>query len=241
MAMNKAFRVWLCFLASLMALRAQRVHQQGNELVLEDSQGQRTSLGKGFNAVPISQHEFLIIRGAQMGYGEESSCERPDAMNRVVIYDTTTHKDLILFDKPISNPDLAHDGACVYEHADLSPSGSTLYLVSPCYATSGCLAVINLATGKAKYIPGAMDVFVIRGGNNAGDLIYMCRLNRKPTEADPRIADYAYIHARPDGSLITVISHEDLVPGGGNAPAPILRAYLRRIHGRIYAQGEWVP
>jgi len=86
-----------------------------------------------------------------------------------------------------------------------------------------------------------MDVFVIRGGSNAGDLIYMSRLNRRPTEDDPRVAHYAYVHARPDGSRIAIISHEDLVLDGGNAPAPILRAYLRSIHGRIFAQGEWIP
>jgi hypothetical protein len=136
---------------------------------------------------------------------------------------------------------IGHDAACVYEHADLSPSGSTLYIVSPCYATSGCLAIINLPTGGVRYVPGAMDVFVIRGGSNAGDLIYMRRLDRKPTDDDPRMDDYAYIHARPDGSQIAIVSNEALVLVGGNAPAPILRTYLRRIHGRIFVQGEWVP
>jgi hypothetical protein len=86
-----------------------------------------------------------------------------------------------------------------------------------------------------------MDVFVIRGGPNAGDLIFMRRLDRKPTDDDPRVDDYAHVHARPNGSQIAVISSEDLVLDGGNAPAPNLRAYLRRIHGRIFAQSEWVP
>ena len=176
-----------------------------------------------------------------MGYGEEASCERPGAKNRVVVYDTLTNKDSILFNKTLSDQIMGHDAACVYERADLSPSGSTLYIVSPCYATSGCLAVIDLPTGAVRYVPGAMDVFVIRGGPQAGDIISMRRLDRKPTEADPRMADYAYVHARPDGSVIAVISHEDLVLAGGKAPAPRLRAYLRRIHGRIYAQGDWIP
>jgi hypothetical protein len=120
-------------------------------------------------------------------------------------------------------------------------SGSTLYIVSPCYATSGCLAVIDLPTGKIRYISSAMDIFVIRGGSRSGDLIYMRRLNRQPTEADPRIADYKYIHARLDGTQIAIISGEALVLVGGNGAAPILRNYLRRLHGRIFVQGERVP
>ncbi|HEY6345673.1 MAG TPA: hypothetical protein VIY49_29590 [Bryobacteraceae bacterium] len=82
---------------------------------------------------------------------------------------------------------------------------------------------------------------MIRGGSRSGDLIYMRRLNREPTEADPRIADYKYIHARPDGTQIAIISGEDLVLVGANGAAPILRNYLRRLHGRIFVQGEWVP
>jgi len=230
-------------LASLLGsgeARGQRVYQRGSELVREDAQGRPSSLGPGFNSIPISDHEFLLIRGARV-HGEPSSCEDPAAKNRVVVYDIRTNKESLFFDKPLSSHMIPHGAACAYERADLSPSGSTLYVVSPCSITSGCLAIINLPTGKVRYVPGAMDIFVIRGGSNAGDLIYMCRLNRKPTEDDPRVADYAYIHARPDGSRIAIISHEDLVLDGGNAPAPILRAYLRSIHGRIFAQGEWVP
>jgi hypothetical protein len=222
-------------------MKAQRIYEQGPNLMLEDSQGRQSSLGPGFNSVPISDHEFLLIRGARMGYGEESSCERAAARNRVVVYNTRTNKESLLFDKPLADRMMGHDAACVYEHADLSPSGSTLYIVSPCDVTSGCLAVINLPTVAVRYVPGAMDVFVIRSGSRAGDLIYMCRLNRKPTENDPRVADYAYIHAKPDGSQIAIISHEELVLAGRNAPAPILRAYLRTIRGRIFVQGEWVP
>jgi hypothetical protein len=195
--------------------RAQRVYQRGPDLMLEDAQGRSSSLGPGFNSIPISEYKFLLIRGKEMGYGEESSCERPAAKNRVVIYDTRTNKESLLFDRPISVRMIAYLVTCVYEHADLSPSGSTLYIVTPCYATSGCLAIIDLPTGKVKYVPGAMDVFVIRGGSNAGDLMYMCRLDRKPTDEDPRMAYYAYIHARRDGSQIAIISTEDLVLDGG--------------------------
>jgi hypothetical protein len=220
---------------------AQRIYKRGPDLMLEDAQGRLSSLGTGFNPIPLSDHEFLLIRGPQIEYGEEPSCERPAAKNRVVVYDTTTNKESLLFDKPLSVRMLPNLVTCTYEHADLSPSGPILYIVIPCYATSGCLAIVYLATGAVQYVPGAMDVFVVRGGSNAGDLIYMRRLNRKPTDDDPRMGDYTYIHARPDGSQIAIISNEDLVLDGGNAPAPILRAYLRRIHGRIYAQGEWVP
>jgi hypothetical protein len=86
-----------------------------------------------------------------------------------------------------------------------------------------------------------MDVIVVRGGPDAGDLIYSRRLLSKPSRDDPGHPYYPYIHARPDGSQIAIIPNETLVLVGGNAPAPILRAYLRRIRGRIFAQGEWVP
>lgn len=234
----------LFFLASFFVvpeISAQRISERGSDLMLEDAQGRARSLGAGFNPVPISQSRFLLIRGVRMGYGEEASCKRQAAKNRVVVYDTKTNNESLLFDKPLENKMLAHAAACIYEHADLSPSGSTLYIVSPCYVTAGCLAVINLSTGKVSYVSGAMDVFVIRGGPKAGDLIYMRRLNRQPTDDDPRGNDYAYVHARPDGSQIAIISHENLILDGGNAPAPILRAYLRSVHGRIFAQGEWVP
>ena len=157
-------------------LRAQRVYQRGHDLILESSQGQLKSLGAGFNPVPISEDKFLLIRGAQMGYGEESSCERAGAKNRVVVYDIRTNKESLLFDKPLSDRMMGHDAACVYERADLSPSGSTLYIVSPCYATSGCLAIVDLRADTVRYVPGVMDVFVVRGGPKAGDLIYSRRL-----------------------------------------------------------------
>lgn len=228
----------LAIALGLPGLRAQRIYQRGPDLMLEDAQGRLSSLGTGFNAVPISDHEFLLIRGKGMGYGEETGCEHPAVRNRVMVFDTTTNKESLLFDKPLSERIMGrHDAICVYEHADLSPSMTTLYIVSPFYATSGCLAIIDLRTGEVRYVPGAMDVFVIRGGSNSGDLIYSTRL-RQPTGIGYY---YPYIHARPDGSQIAIISNEDLVLDGGNAPAPILRAYLRQIHGRISAQGEWVP
>jgi hypothetical protein len=244
MTKNRVFSLVPFFFASFFGLsesRAQLLYQRGSDLLLKDAQGRLSSLGTGFNPVPISDHKFLLIRGAQMGYGEESSCERPAAKNSVVVYDTITNEESLLFDKPLSERMMGHDAACVYEHADLSPSGSTLYIVSPCYATSGCLAIIDLNAGGVKYVPGAMDVFVVRGGPNAGDLIYCKRLLSKPTKNDPGHPHYPYIHARPDGSRIAIISNEDLALAGGNATAPILRAYLRRIHGRIFVQGEWVP
>jgi hypothetical protein len=56
---------------------AQRVYQGGPDHMLEDAQGRLRSLGMGFNSIPISDHEFLLIRGKQMSYGAESGCERP--------------------------------------------------------------------------------------------------------------------------------------------------------------------
>jgi len=39
----------------------------------------------------------------QMGYGEELSCERPAAKNRVTVYDRRTNKESLLFNKPLSD------------------------------------------------------------------------------------------------------------------------------------------
>lgn len=242
MSMNRTILAACCFIAifGLTELHAQRIYTRGSDIVLEDAQGHVTSLGPGFNPIPVSDRQFLLIRGAQMGYGD-IGCDRGGAKDRVVIFDATTNKESVLYDRPIRLPFAGAGSVCVYEHADLSPSGRTLYIVIPCYVTADCLAVIDLASGKVKYVRGADDVFVIRGGPNAGDLLYMAFLAREPTEDDPRVGDYAYVHARPDGSRIAVISHEALVLGGGNAPAPKLRAWLRSIHGRIFAQGEWIP
>ncbi|HEY6345672.1 MAG TPA: hypothetical protein VIY49_29585 [Bryobacteraceae bacterium] len=100
-------------LFALPELRAQRLYERGAEIMLEDAEGRMTSLGPGFNAIPISDHKFLFIRGARMGYGEESSCERPAAKNRVVIYDVNADRELPLFDKPLSDRMMGHDAACV--------------------------------------------------------------------------------------------------------------------------------
>ncbi len=163
---NRARRFGFLGLASLSVLHplcAQRVYERGHEVMLEDAEGRVSSLGQGFNSVPISDHKFLFIRGAQMGYGESSSCERPATKNHVVIYDAKTRRESLVFDEPLSDQTLGHNADCVYEHADLSPSGFTLYIVIPCYATAGCLAIINLKTRSVTYVPGVMDIFVIRG------------------------------------------------------------------------------
>jgi len=231
----------LVFLLGTPAMRAQRIYERGTHLVLEDAQGRLRSLGPGFNPIPISDHKWLFIRGTRMGYGEEASCERPEARNGIVIYDTRTNKESLLFEKPLAEKMTGHDGACVYESADFSPSETTLYIVSPCSATAGCLDIVDTRTGAVRYVPGVDDVFAVRGGINAGDLIYSRRLMSKPTKDDIGHPYYPYIHARPDGSQIAIISDEDLAVVGGNAPVPILRAWLRSIKGRIFVQGEWIP
>ena len=80
------------------------VYKLGPDIMTEDTQGRRRSLGPGFNLIPISDQKFLFIRGAEMGYGERSSCERPEAKNRVMVYDTKTSRESLLFDKPLSAP-----------------------------------------------------------------------------------------------------------------------------------------
>ena len=116
----------------------------------------------------------------------------------------------------------------------------------PGAATSGLLAIINLQTGGITQVDGVNEVYVIRGGPSEGDLIYSRRLLRKSSNDELEYPYYPFIHAKPDGSQIAIISDESF-EAGGTAQNPILRAYLRRLQGRIYVQGDayvrgnWIP
>ncbi len=141
----------------------------------------------------------------------------------------------MLYNKPLSDRTLGL-------HADLSPTRSTLYIVSPCYRDRWMLGDYWSTTGRAAHITGSMDVF--------GDSRWVQRRRpdlhattppQGPSDGPPMVY-YPYIHARPDGSQIAFISDEAVALNGGrNASAPILRAYLRSVDGRIFVQGEWVP
>jgi hypothetical protein len=234
-------------LASFCQSHAQRVYQENEKVVYEDSPGQKLSLGVGHSAVPVLDDKILLIRGTQMGYGDRDACTNAKAKNRVALYDTRTRRESVVYDKPINNDIVPPDAAGIFERADLSPSGSTLYVVTPWAATSGSLAIINLRSGALTQIGGVNEVYVIRGGPSAGDLIYSRRLwHKAPNVAPGEYPYYPFIHAKPDGTQIAIISDEAFEVGG-TAKTPILRAYLRRLQGRIYVQGDayvrarWIP
>jgi hypothetical protein len=228
-------------------LGAQRVYEKDNEIFYQDAQGRKTSLGRGHSPIPVSEGKILLIRGARMGYGDRFACTNPEVKNWVALYDTRTRRESVVYDKPINTKGVPPDATCIFEQADLSPSGSTLYVVTPWSATSASLAVVNLQTGHLKHVDGVNEVYVIRGGPSDGDLIYSRRLYHKlPSVAPGEDPYYPFIHAKPDGTQVGIISDEAFTVGG-TAKTPILLAYLRRLQGRIYLQGDayiqgrWLP
>jgi len=122
---------------------------------------------------------------------------------------------------------------CVFEQMQLSHDSCLLHLVSPVYATSGSLAIINLRTKAIKYVSGVNLVYVIETGSHRDELIYQRRMLRKSVA-------YPLIHARPDGRFIAEISNEDF-PFEGRKDAPRLRQYLRKISGTITINDKELP
>ncbi len=121
----------------------------------------------------------------------------------------------------------------------LSRDGSVLYLVSPIYATSGSLAILNLAGGSVVYVPGVMSVYVIENGSHRDELIYVRRMFHTAGH-DVESPTYPFIHARADGKQIAEISNEFFTVGG-NDQVPLLRKYLRSIGGTITVDGKKLP
>jgi hypothetical protein len=109
-----------------------------------------------------------------------------------------------------------------------------LYLVSPVYATSGSLAIVNLSRGSISYVPGVIMVYVIETGPHRDELIFQRRIY------DLEHPGYPLVHARADGQQITEISNEYFTVGG-NDEVPLLRSYLRKIGGTITVNGHRLP
>ena len=132
---------------------------------------------------------------------------------------------------------------CIYDQMQLSPDGSTLYLVSPVYATSGSMAIVHLPQQTISYVPGVNFVYVIETGPHHGELIYQRRLYRRDSAYPNDPVAYPYyplVHARPDGRQIGIIS-EDYFAGDPNKDFPKLATYLRKIGGRITIAGKTLP
>jgi hypothetical protein len=114
----------------------------------------------------------------------------------------------------------------------LAPDGSTLYLTSPVYATSGSLAIIPLNQGTVKYVPGVDDVYVIVSGPHRGELLYQRRGLEK-------VVHYPFFHARADGRPIRMAAEARQEDGPDNVPR--LKEYLKSLGGQIVVNGQAFP
>lgn len=220
-------------------LTAQRAFESGDKVVYQDAQGRRTVLGAGFSPAVTGNGEVGFIRGRRFAYGDPFDCRDPKKKNWMVLYNPSTKQEKTIFDRAL---DYGERGApfCVFEQMQLSQDGSTLYLISPVYVTSGSLAIVDLARGSVSYIPGVDSVYVIEGGPHRDELIYVQREVRKSPKHRLAFPAYPLIHARPNGEQIAEISNESFTVGGGDN-MPILRAYLRRIEGTITVDGRKLP
>jgi hypothetical protein len=208
-------------------LMAQKAFEESGQVVYADVRGNRTNLGAGFNPLITSDGRVVFLRGRRFGYGDPFDCGNKETRNSVAVYNPVSGATAVLFDEA-----LPFDGRpqfCIFDQMQLSPNGSTLYLVALVYATSGSLAIVQLAHGTVEYVPGVNCVYVIGTGPHKGELIYQRR-----TLLNSQVA-YPFIHVRADGRQITIISNltED--------PAPLLRQYLRKIAGTITIDGQKLP
>jgi hypothetical protein len=237
-----AFSSKLLVFASLLGvtnLMAQRVFEKGENVVYEDVGKHRINLGKGLSPVLTADGKVALIRGRRFFYGEEFDCRHTETKNWIALYDPLTTKEKTIFNRSL---DYDRDGIrfCIFEQIQLSHDVSTLYLVSPVYATSGSLAIVNLARGAVTFIPGVNEVYVIETGPHRDELIYVRRTLRKRTEDDIDSPTYPFIHARANGDVIAEISNESFTVGG-NDKVPLLRAYLRKLDGTITVNGRSLP
>ena len=207
----------LAWIVSLVAsiLPAQRVFEKANLVIFEDAQKRQINLGTGFNPVMTA-----------------------DGKNSVVVFDPVTEQQKTIFDRAIEF-DRGSLSFCIFEQMQVSVDSLTLYLVSPVYATSGSLAIVDLLSGSIKYVPGVDSVYVIQSGPHRDELIYQRRVYHKTNDGG-EYPHYPFIHARHDGEQIAEISDEFFTVGGHDK-LPILRAYLRKIRATIVVNGDVIP
>ncbi len=108
-----------------------------------------------------AEGKVALIRGRRFGYGDRFDCSQTESKNWIVIYDPVSKQEKTIFDRPLDYDLHESPLFCVFEQMQLSHDRSTLYLVSPVYATSGSLAIINLAQGSVIYVSGVDLVYVI--------------------------------------------------------------------------------
>jgi hypothetical protein len=231
-AMQMTISLALILLAT--PIEAQRVFERGLDVVYIDPDGKQTSLGTGSSPQLTRDGKVALIRGRAYGYGDSFDCGQKDRKNWIAVYDPAARSEKVLFDRALSFG-RKRMAFCIFQQMQLSPDNSILYLVSPVYATAGSLAIVNIPSGSASYLPGINSVFVIESGPHQGELIYERRLLLPVQEPGGRSVYYPYIHARPDGSQIKVIGEEssDVMPG--------IRTYLRKIGAQIRIHGILIP
>ena len=232
-------RVSVCAVLLLVAqsLLAQRVFERGDEVIYQDAKGNQIKLGLGSSPI-LNRGKVAMIRGFRVRYGDPFDCRYKERRNWIVTYDPITRAEKTLFDQalPFGRKGIEF---CVFEQMQTSSDGRTLYLVSPVYATSGSLAIVQLPSRPINYVPGVNEVYVIETGPHRGELIYSRRLNRRDRK-DPNGGEYPYypfVHARENGEQIRVVSDEEFTVGSTNAP--LLAEYLRNIGGRITVNGQF--
>jgi len=219
-------------------MRAQRAFEENGHVIYENRLKKRVDLGPGFSPVVTPGGKVAMIRGRFFDYGEDFDCRRKETRNWVALYDPETRAERTIFDRALS---FGRDGMefCIFSRMQLSPAGSTLYLVSIVYATSGALAIVPLPEGTVKYVAGVDDVWIIESGPHRGELLYQQRRECGGPRAEDRHPCYPLVHARADGRLVHVIAEE--YPTDGIEKAPRTTAYLRRIGGRITVDGRPFP
>ena len=90
-------------------------------------------------------------------------------------------------------------GFCIFQQMQLSSDASTLYLISPVYATSGSMAIVSLRQGSVTYVRGVNLVYLIETGPHRDELIYWRRVD---SANGPR---YPLVHASKTGKPIAEI------------------------------------
>jgi hypothetical protein len=224
----------LIFVAS--SLLAQRVFEKEQHVIYEDATSLRADLGIGHSPVLTRDGKVVLVRGRYFDYGARFDCANKETKNWVASYDPATRSEQTLFDRalPFERTGIVF---CVFNHVQLSPDGSTLYLVSSVWATAGSLAIVQSKTNRVKYVGGVNDVFVIQSGDHAGELIYQRR-----TPQPALSGYYPWVHAAADGTQIKELDEEMFTSGGDPLKdAPNLASYLRRIKATIFIGGIAFP
>lgn len=219
---------------------AQQAFEKAGHVIYEDRDARKTDLGVGFSPVLTERGEVALIRGRLFLYGEPFDCSDKENRNWIAVYNSVTRAEKTLFDRPLP---FQRDGIlfCVFQRMQLSPDGSTLYLTSPVYATSGSLAIIRLKDGTVTYVPGVDDVYIVVNGPHKGELIYQRRMDHpvQRMKKGNRYPHYPFVHAQSDGQPIRVIAEEYV--DNGLDKLPKLESYLRRIRGQIVINGQAFP